>query len=105
AHELRIRAQRLADRAGGRIELRQPQREALRAELRDVAAREAIGSFGRIAAPARDELAQIAVARPAGGKQDELQAVVQPELAADDERQWRILRRHVRAYGSGERVC
>src|SRR6185503_6330853 len=81
-----------------------PQREAAPAEVGDIVARDAVVALDRAPSGAGDECGEIAVAVAVDGVQHELQAVVESELAADDERQPGVLRREMRAHRARERA-
>jgi hypothetical protein len=65
---------------------------------------ERVTAFRCIASAVRQQLRQVAVARPIGGEQHEPHIVDERDLAADDELQARILRREVRADDTRERA-
>jgi hypothetical protein len=62
---------------------------------------EVVAALARGAAAARDQRADLAVAAPRRGQRHELQAVIEGELAADDQPGARFLRAHVGAHHAG----
>ncbi len=66
----------------------QPERKAMRDACFKMITREAIFTLRRIAPALRDQLGQVAVTLPIGREQHEAQAILEPELGADDQLEW-----------------
>ncbi len=83
---------------------REPERKTVFQSRADIFSRQAIAALFRVSSAAGDQLGKIAVAFPVLGEQDKAQAVIEPELGADDQFQSGVFCGYMRAHDTGERA-